>query len=280
MSRKLSSLFAVLLALALLGFWWGMVGRVGAATALAAPKEQAAPTSQAPPDGVARQDRSADPSAPAISSITSPSAQCYRPEQHTDVCYIQWNSLEVSATSPEYIISMTVTIDNRIRAYYSGFFQTSMYVPQELYSPGFRVACGPPGASGEPNLGNSYSWIVRARETGGFTSTNYGTVTCPADVVPVTRVNLTGPGTGLKGLPYDFIAASQLTTTLPVTYTWSVSDQTARTVTGGLSSTEAYTWDTPGMKELSVEAANAAGTATVTHLITILNNLYFPVLRR
>jgi hypothetical protein len=83
------------------------------------------------------------------------------------------------------MISMTVSIDGHLRAYHSGFFQTTMFVPGEMYDPGFRVTCGFPGAGGTAGMGNTYSYIIRARETGGLAAANYGSVTCPADVVTV-----------------------------------------------------------------------------------------------
>lgn len=45
---------------------------------------------------------------------------------------------------------------------------------------GFKVRCGPAGAGGDPELGNAYSYVVNAKETGGLSATNYGTVYCPA----------------------------------------------------------------------------------------------------
>jgi hypothetical protein len=127
-----------------------------------------------------QRERQSDPDAPEISFIDSPAPTCYQPIPGTESCYIEWGYLQVSATSPQYIISMTVFIDDRLRAYYAGFFQTSMYVPPDLQHPGFRVDCGPPGASGIPGLGFQYNYTIRAMETGGLKAANYGAVTCPA----------------------------------------------------------------------------------------------------
>jgi hypothetical protein len=113
---------------------------------------------------------------PAISSIDSPGATCYQPDTSRNTCYIEWSYLSVSAGASQYIISMTVSIDNHIVAYHSGFFQTSMYIPDDMVSHGFKVACGPRNASG---LGATYAYTLRARETGGLGAANYGSVTCP-----------------------------------------------------------------------------------------------------
>jgi len=261
MSRKLIPGLLGLLALsALTVLWLSVVLR-----ASAAPPGPDDPGSMPP-----QRERQGEPEAPLISFIDSPTAQCYQPEPHKDTCYIQWYYLNVTATSPQYIISMTVSIDNRKRAYYGGFFQTSMYVPQEMSSPGFRVACGPPGASGVPDWGASHTYVIRAKETGGLKAANYGSVYCPADIVPVAAVSLAGPLAGSTGITYPFTATvSPITATLPVTYAWSASEQTAITATGGITGVQSFAWSSPGEKQVVVTAFNPAGTATVTHTITV-----------
>jgi hypothetical protein len=125
------------------------------------------------PDGVA-------PAAPMISFIDSPTAACYQPDPSQDLCNINWYYMSVSA-DPNYMITMTASI-NAVGpvAHYQGFFQTSMYVPFQLNGDGFRVPCGAQGAGGNPQLGNAYAYIIRARDSAGLKSANYGTVYCPA----------------------------------------------------------------------------------------------------
>ena len=82
---------------------------------------------------------------PDISFIDSTSPTCSLAVPGTGVCYINWNYMYVTASTSQYIISMTLTIDGELQSYNSGFFQTAMYIPGTLYSPGFRVNCGLPG---------------------------------------------------------------------------------------------------------------------------------------
>ena len=135
----------------------------------------------APPSGDGPQDGSQnEPQAPNISFIDSPSATCYQPDTRQNNCYINWYYLSVSA-SPNYMISMTVILNNvGPVAQVQGFFQTSMYVPYNMLGQGFRVACGSPGAGGDPAMGNSYAYTIRARDSANLSSANYGTVYCPA----------------------------------------------------------------------------------------------------
>lgn len=124
----------------------------------------------------------ADGEQPTISFIDSPNATCQRARPGTGLCTIQWGYLYVTASSSQYIISMTVELDGRLRAYHSGFFQTNLYIPPDMLGDGFRVTCGKPDAAG---LGRTYAYTIRASETGGLSAANYGSVTCPGDEVMV-----------------------------------------------------------------------------------------------
>ena len=136
-------------------------------------------TTAIPPGGLRQTDGDGD--SPDISFIDNPSAVCMNPVPNTGACYIQWSYWYVQASSSNYLITMTVEIDGRQRANVSGFFQNYMYLSGDMFGPGFKVVCGQPGASGEPALGLSHSYTIRARETGGLSAANYGSVYCPAD---------------------------------------------------------------------------------------------------
>lgn len=119
------------------------------------------------------------PNAPEIGFIDNPTAACYQPDPSKDECFINWYYMSVSA-SPNYIITMTVSLnDIGVISHYQGFFQTSMYVPFNMHDRGFKVACGAPGAGGNPKLGNAYAYTIRARDSAGLKSANYGTAYCP-----------------------------------------------------------------------------------------------------
>lgn len=123
--------------------------------------------------------------APAISFIDSPSPTCYLPAPGTGVCYIQWEYLFVSTAAGSSIISMTVSIDNDLRAYHGGFFQAEMLIPAGMTAPGYQVTCGRPGSGGLPDWGNIYPYQIRARDTAGLAAMNSGSVRCPADTATI-----------------------------------------------------------------------------------------------
>lgn len=118
----------------------------------------------------------ADILAPDISFISSPTAACQVAQPNSGLCNITWSYLYAYA-DPNYMITMTVSIDNNPRARYNGFFQTYMFVPSEMLS--FQVACGPPGASGHPDFGFLHAFTLRARDSASLTAANYGSVLCP-----------------------------------------------------------------------------------------------------
>lgn len=122
----------------------------------------------------------ANPQTPNIGFIDSPSATCYQPDASRDECYLTWYYLSVDA-APDYMITMTLTLNDRGPvAHTQGFFQTSMYVPYNMLGQGFKVACGPLGAGGNPTLGNVYAYTIRARDSANLSAANYGTAYCPA----------------------------------------------------------------------------------------------------
>jgi hypothetical protein len=119
------------------------------------------------------------PDEPTIGFIDSPSATCVQPDVTKDECFINWYYLSVSA-SPNYMITMTVVINEfGPVARTQGFFQTSMYVPYNMNPKGYKVACGAPGAGGDPDWGKAYAYTIRARDSAGLKSANYGTAYCP-----------------------------------------------------------------------------------------------------
>ena len=156
----------------LLALGWAVVDR---STALATSDAHTPPTGDGP-----HQERDQRPDAPTISFIDSQTPSCFHNENERDFCTIQFNYMYVTASTNQYIISMSVRIDNRIRGYYSGFFQNYMYIPSDMNEDGFTVRCGQLGSGGTPYLGQAYSYIIRARESTGLGAANYGTVYCPA----------------------------------------------------------------------------------------------------
>jgi uncharacterized repeat protein (TIGR01451 family) len=141
-----------------------------------------------------------------------------------------------------------------------------------------------------PNAGHAYSApgifavTLTVTDTCGYTDTATGDVTVSA--VPPSDVAITGPITGGVQTSYTFTATvSPVGTTLPITYTWQATDQSAVVHTGGgLIDTVGFTWSVTGTKTITVTAANVADTVTATHVITIeapsSRPVYLPVIKK
>jgi hypothetical protein len=166
---RISLLFATLLTGVLLV--WGAVQATPMLAASTGEESASVPKPTALPNRPAS-------SSPDISAIDSPTPACVLLQAHTGVCYMTWSYMWVNA-DPNYVITMTLSIDNQPRARYTGFFQTSMYVPMEMTI--FNVPCGSLGSGGDPDFGASHSFAIHARDSAGLASANYGTVYCPAD---------------------------------------------------------------------------------------------------
>jgi hypothetical protein len=88
--------------------------------------------------------------------------------------------------------------------------------------------------------------------------------------VPLSSILIDGPSTGNVQVGYTFTAnVGPITTTLPITYVWQVTDQAPVTHTNSLTDSIAYSWILPGNYVLNVTATNPPSTVTDTHTITI-----------
>jgi hypothetical protein len=122
---------------------------------------------------------------PDISGIDASTPTCYRAAVNSETCFVEWSYLYVTAGAGQYILDMRINIDGRVRSFSQGFFQTYMYIPADMYEPGFAVPCGLAGAGGVANLGNLYSYLISARDSAGQTATSIGSLYCPYATIPI-----------------------------------------------------------------------------------------------
>ena len=101
-------------------------------------------------------------------------------------------------------------------------------------------------------------------------------------VTDETAVSLTAPTAGEPNTSYNFTAdVGPSFASTPITYTWEISAHPTITNTGGLSDTISLSWDSVGMKDVTVTAVNENGTpVTQTHTIHIAlpeQKIYLPI---
>ncbi len=219
--------------------------------------------------------------AAAAPTLDAPSPTCYRAQEYTDICYIEWAYIQASTVTPNYMVSTTVALDNRPRASVSGFFQSSIYLPAQMFGRGFQVACGTPGAGGNPSLGGTHTYAIHVRDTIGGVNTATGSIACPADVIPVHSVTLDGPVVGATGAAQPFTATvAPVTATLPITYSFAATDLLTTTLANGPTVATSLTWSTAGTKTVTVDAQNIAGVASDQHDIRLDDRTFLPRVSR
>lgn len=86
---------------------------------------------------------------------------------------------------------------------------------------------------------------------------------------PVSKVSISGPGSGKAGIPQKFTAIVNSDANRPITYKWTAADQEKITKTD--EDYVEFSWDAPGAKTVSVKASNQDGSATSSHTIDILS---------
>jgi photosystem II stability/assembly factor-like uncharacterized protein len=81
---------------------------------------------------------------------------------------------------------------------------------------------------------------------------------------------LTGPELGQVESSYQFTSTIEpISTTVPLTYTWEATDHAPVVQSSSLTDAVTFTWSTPGIKTISVTAANEAGSVASSTVIVI-----------
>jgi len=127
--------------------------------------------------------------------------------------------------------------------------------------------------------------VVKHFEAG--TSSNLSMLFEPQPLTAVASVSITPPGVSVykAGQEYIFIAnVLPLTATLPITYTWQVTDYTPYIVVGGPNNNQPFIWTTPGPKSIVVTVDNGLGAPqTASYDLEVssdVKSLYLPLVLR
>ena len=120
----------------------------------------------------------------------------------------------------------------------------------------------------------TFAWNTPGMKVITVTASNAANTVSGTHMISVAvgpdRVSIDGPTSGLVGQSYSFVAeVSPITASIPVTYTWEAADWPIRARLGGITDTITLTWNTAGMKVVTVTATNAGGTARDTHMPSI-----------
>jgi hypothetical protein len=131
----------------------------------------------------------------------------------------------------------------------------------------------------------SYTWNSPGTQVITVTAENIEGSTTDTFSLPVRMLpaDLQVSGLDMGGIneSYLFIATvSPITTTLPITYVWTVDGQLTFTHTTGVTDTLMIKWEEPGLHPISVTATNQVGTVDDTWEITIYIRQFLPISMR
>lgn len=126
----------------------------------------------------------------AIGFIASDGPSCTQPNPAVNSCLVNFQRLRVDGGA-NYMIWMTVELNDRLVGKFRGFFQNVLDVANP-FGPGIKVPCGPIGSGTDLDLGpggRRYNFTIRAKDSAGLTATNYGTIWCPPFRGPIPNVH-------------------------------------------------------------------------------------------
>ncbi len=119
----------------------------------------------------------------------------------------------------------------------------------------------------------SFNWLTPGVQTITVTATNVGDTVTDVHTITIAirpiSVTIDGPLTGIVGESDTFTATvNPGPASLPITYTWSPSPDA-----GQGTPVTTYTWNTKGIKTITVTATNAGGSTSDTYTVTIIRSI-------
>jgi hypothetical protein len=115
---------------------------------------------------------------PDAVSLTVSNPYCAQASPSSATCLIYVRYISATSTDPNFR-GVQISINWKARAYFSNFFETSVYINDRMMGKGLQVICGGPKASGLPGYGLQYSVGISAMVSGSRPITDTANVTCP-----------------------------------------------------------------------------------------------------
>lgn len=112
-------------------------------------------------------------------SMTVNNPYCAQASPASSTCLINVRTISATSSDPNFR-GLQITINGETRAYFSTFFETSVYINREMIGQGLEVTCGRPNASGLPGYGLQYSIGISGIISGGSSTTDTAIVNCPS----------------------------------------------------------------------------------------------------
>ena len=119
-------------------------------------------------------------------TIKMSNPSCVQSQPAAASCSIVIGNLSANGSDISFS-RVELLVDNKLRMYMAGFFESSAYFTYSMVPDAFTVSCGGPNASGNPNYGKSYLVTANAYMADGTSASNTMNVFCPAFVVQATN---------------------------------------------------------------------------------------------
>lgn len=111
-------------------------------------------------------------------SLTVSNPYCVQPSLPSGTCFINVRNISATSSDPNFR-GVQITINGKTRAFFSNFFENSVFINKDMIGDGLRVVCGRPNASGLPDYGLQYNVGISAIVSGGSATNDTATVNCP-----------------------------------------------------------------------------------------------------
>ncbi len=115
---------------------------------------------------------------PQSLSLTYSNPYCVQTALKSGTCLIKLRYAQASTTDMSFS-HIEVSINGKVRAYVSGFFENSAYLDTSMLGGGLQVACGRQNVSGIPDMGQEYTVGLTAFATDSSSLVDTANVICP-----------------------------------------------------------------------------------------------------
>ena len=115
----------------------------------------------------------------AAVTLTASNPYCTQPAPASSTCLINARYISAKSSDPNFR-GVQITINGKTRAFFSNFFETSVFINKNMLGNGLQVVCGRPNASGLPDYGFQYNVGISAIVSGSSPTTDTAIVNCPS----------------------------------------------------------------------------------------------------
>jgi hypothetical protein len=111
-------------------------------------------------------------------ALTVSNPYCAQASPPSATCLINVRNISATSSDPNFR-GVQITVNGKTRAFFSNFFENSVFINENMIGNGLQVVCGRPNASGLPNYGLQYKVGISAIVSGSSATNDTANVNCP-----------------------------------------------------------------------------------------------------